>query len=423
MTLFELAGAVILAILILRRPYLGVVFTIASLPIVQVLPRISLLNSVASLIGGITIIGFLGKRIIDKKPILRLNSVLIISFFFIIWIYLSDPEAAWSGIDRNWVFTFFQLWLLVWLSGELLDSPEKHHVLMWIYSICAVFSALAAMQQGKIGVDIFASERTRGFAQDENIAAQYFIVGALFLNYFRTISDKQILRLLTIGGMIITFAGIFFTISRTGIILIFMTVGLLILVNPNLKYRIQIIAMFSIGLLVMWFISDNIVNIVRNIMPAITQGTDTAGLRYAFWRAGWKMWLTHPVQGVGIGMYRWNLVYFLQDIKGHKTAVAHNMYIQILAETGLVGFALFVLLIYVSLRSIFRQKANHLRDVWLIVSLVMLLGGVTLSSQYDKLIWVTFGISTYFSRFTPLSVNASEKEIIRPSERKLKRYG
>jgi putative inorganic carbon (HCO3(-)) transporter len=66
--------------------------------------------------------------------------------------------------------------------------------------------------------------------------------------------------------------------------------------------------------------------------------------RMAHWQAAWEMWLARPVLGVGIGNYavtypayalpRWD------DPLGH----AHNYFLNIAAETGLVGLGAYVLL-------------------------------------------------------------------------------
>lgn len=71
--------------------------------------------------------------------------------------------------------------------------------------------------------------------------------------------------------------------------------------------------------------------------------------RLAHWKAAWDMFSDHPWLGVGIGNYpavygryaipRW------QDPLGH----AHNYYLNILAEMGLVGFGAYVLFVVAAL--------------------------------------------------------------------------
>jgi len=66
--------------------------------------------------------------------------------------------------------------------------------------------------------------------------------------------------------------------------------------------------------------------------------------RMAHWQAAWEMWLAHPAFGVGIGNYavtypayalpRWD------DPLGH----AHNYFLNVATETGLVGLSAYLLL-------------------------------------------------------------------------------
>lgn len=70
-TLQAILGAIlglVLVFLVIRQPYLGVVFTLASLPIIDLLPEIPLFSSVVPLIGGVTLVIFL---LTTKKRRLR----------------------------------------------------------------------------------------------------------------------------------------------------------------------------------------------------------------------------------------------------------------------------------------------------------------------------------------------------------------
>lgn len=83
--------------------------------------------------------------------------------------------------------------------------------------------------------------------------------------------------------------------------------------------------------------------------------------RLAHWIAGIRMFVTHPLTGVGIGNYpdaypRYYLTIFVNSL-GH----AHNYYINIAAETGAIGliaFLLFLVAIFVAGGQAFRA-VNH----------------------------------------------------------------
>lgn len=393
----------VFALLILWRPYLGIVITAASLPIADVIPSVPFASSAVPLVGAITIGAFLMNRKYEKKDQrFKFINVHFLGLLFIGWIFISHPQAAWFGIDRNWLFTYVQLWVLIWLTGELLDSEEKHQVFMWVYSLVTAISAVIAIQQGEIGLDFDTSRRVSGLAEGANSAARYFVVAMLFLNYLRLATEKPLMRILAVVGLLVTFLGVFFTVSRTGILLIFVAAGMLILLSPRQKYQIQLIIILFFASVLLWFMADNVVNIINSIIPSIAQGTDTAGLRYALWEAGLRMWGDNLFTGVGIGMYPVELKNYGQDLMSPiywRGAVAHNMYIQILAETGMIGLGIFIVLLINTLQNIWRGTSSNdlrqvaLRNVWLIVFVIMLLGGITKSDQADKMIWLAIGVS------------------------------
>jgi putative inorganic carbon (HCO3(-)) transporter len=76
----------------------------------------------------------------------------------------------------------------------------------------------------------------------------------------------------------------------------------------------------------------------------ITEANFAVVERLAHWQAAWEMWAEHPWLGVGIGNYvpvypAYALPYW-RDPLGH----AHNYYLQVAAETGIIGLAAYLLL-------------------------------------------------------------------------------
>ena len=423
--------AIVLVFLIVEQPFLGVAFMISSLPVIDLLPEIPYLTSVVPLIGAITIISFLiQKRNAPGKSLIKFKSVLVFGILFIIWIYLSNPDAAWSGIDRNWVLTFIQLWVLMFLVGELLDTPKKQQVVMLIFSGVTIVSAFYAVTLGEIAEDALSSARVSGLATNANEAARYFVVAMVFLSYLRTQTKTPFLRFLALGGILITFLGVFFTVSRSGILLLFGAQGLIIFLQPQLKQKTGLTLVFVVGFIIIGFLSDNIFNIIGDIFPTIIEGTDTMGLRYNLWKAGWQMWLDHPVRGVGIGMYQHSMGSYILNLVGpvRVDLVAHNTFVQVLSETGIIGFILFMLMVFNALKNFWNAKfkddleAFSLRNVWLIVFLVVVVvGGITQSGHASKLTWMVMGVCVYFANQAKMAeqVDVAKETTVKYSRKKL----
>ena len=100
----------------------------------------------------------------------------------------------------------------------------------------------------------------------------------------------------------------------------------------------------------------------------LSQVADTSGRTQA-WLAGFELFASSPVFGVGLG--RWQETASV-DI------VAHNWYVQVLAELGLVGFVMWALFIGATLVALSRVS-RPARSVGLSVLVVWLAASLTLS--------------------------------------------
>ncbi len=89
----------------------------------------------------------------------------------------------------------------------------------------------------------------------------------------------------------------------------------------------------------------------QRIAPLLTGQIDEAvNERFTYYQSAIQAFLHHPFIGVGFG--GWPISHGLEDISLHP----HNIFLEILCETGLIGFILFLSLLY----SVFRNLKFHL---------------------------------------------------------------
>lgn len=403
--LFLLLGLV-LAVVLLKWPYLGVVLTVSSLSIIDLLPSLGMFDTILPLIGGISFVGFLlQSKKIERKTKKGVNLVFVFGLLFIIWMFISNPQAAWGGGGRNWVFTFGQLFVLMLLSSALLDTTGKQHTLMWVFSLVAIISAFYAIQSGNLGQTDSLSTNASGYSDNANAAARMFTVAMVFLSYLRTQKNKPIVNALVTVGIVVTYVGVFFTASRTGMVLLFISQALLFFFQSSGKQRTRLIFLSIIGVVFLWFFASNAFALAQTILPSVTQGSDTMGMRYSLWKAGWRMFLDKPLTGVGIGNFIGLLQFYGAGLPflANKISWAHNTYVQILSETGIVGFLMFMGMFVATFLNLLKSKVSSeesgltLSKIWLITFIVMILGGLTKSDHADKLTWAIVGISALFA--------------------------
>lgn len=244
------------------------------------------------------------------------------------------------------------------------------------------------------------SIRSAGLAGGANSAARYFLVALVFLYFLQVQNKNKFFRIVVFTFIGIIILGTLVTISRTGILLLVTAIGMLLVLERG-QNRSQALVLVLISLIVVWFFADNIISISYSILPSIQNSSDTMGVRYGLWQAGIRMLEAHPIGGVGIGQFPQQLPYYGHELLKAKylSKGAHNMYIQVAAEAGLVGLLFFISLLISSLRIFWKsQKANDgglalIGKTWLVAFVLILIGGITKHDHYDKLLWFMIGIS------------------------------
>ena len=104
--------------------------------------------------------------------------------------------------------------------------------------------------------------------------------------------------------------------------------------------------------------------------------------RRSLWVQGLASFQEHPILGVGGNMYRY---------VNNEGKVAHNSFISVLVEVGLVGFGLFLVILVV----IFNQIYPHFRwekYFWYSILAAWLVAASTLTWEYRKPTWLVFNL-------------------------------
>lgn len=108
----------------------------------------------------------------------------------------------------------------------------------------------------------------------------------------------------------------------------------------------------------------------------VTEG-DLNG-RIAQWRQGFASVAEHPLLGVGSNMYR-----SVNTVQKE----AHNSFISVAVELGLVGFVLFAAVLMIVVMYAFKQPRWE-RNFWLTVLAVWAIGASTLTWEHRKTTWL-----------------------------------
>lgn len=138
----------------------------------------------------------------------------------------------------------------------------------------------------------------------------------------------------------------------------------------------------------------------------------TAVSRLAIWGGAFTVFAQSPLFGTGFGNLR-GLMGGLLNLPDGWTGDAHNLYLELLAETGLIGFAVFGILMFFALCSALRQlrKMESHFNKMIALAILAALCGVLVHGTVDYLFHTTPQVTAlFFLVLGLLTAQASSQE-------------
>ncbi|HJQ38102.1 MAG TPA: O-antigen ligase family protein, partial [Thermoanaerobaculia bacterium] len=180
------------------------------------------------------------------------------------------------------------------------------------------------------------------------------------------------LRALALFGGVIALAGVLVSQTRTAILALAIT-AVFIALRRSRKLALGVAAVLLVTLIVAWFVNLGVVSRLAHLPEYVAEGHWNVVLsdRLPAFTAAAAMFADHPLLGVGPGAYKFfYLSYRIRLVQtypesimgsaGVNFAEVHNDHLQLLAETGLPGYALFVAAcVVVAMRARRSEDANE----------------------------------------------------------------
>jgi O-antigen ligase len=400
---FWLAGAftgAVVAIAIVLQWRLGVFMLLAILPFESVIN----VGSLASGTKVLALLTFFSLGIaLAKEPVLaerfmRLwrQPLTLAAFAFVLWSLASIVWAYNGGSVLAKTITFLGLFGLMVAVGML---EPRYLGLAWVVTLVSAALSVPAgyilpasgkmLEQGRFGTG----------GADPNAFAVALII--IFLVAFFGVTRYRALILLAAPVLMY---GIFATQSRTALLALAGAPLLGMLVpwvaarmggRTLLLYGIGFAALAGIALLVPTF-----ADILSDRYATLTQyqNESTWAGRWSIWQAAFQVIATHPVLGVGAGNFgeaaltHSTQLFTMSAAAGEVTGVAHNMFLSVMAELGIVGLGLFLIVLFLALKAMLSLSRTYVLGAGLLLGFIAYgIGGMSLTAETDKLPYVIYG--------------------------------
>jgi O-antigen ligase len=251
------------------------------------------------------------------------------------------------------------------------------------------------------------SARATGTIGDPNELAAALLVGlALGVGFSLGRGRVPLMRLVAAVAVPLCLAGIFLSLSRGGLVALaaMMLAGTLFAGRWRLAIALMLVAVAASGFIYFTQIAP---------LPARERVSSAKGGtgRTDLWTVAWREVQAHPVNGVGVGNFpNTSAQYTLRPgaiqrtdlIFNQRPYVAHNTYLQIMAEMGVPGLLMFLGIIAASLRwalkaaRIWARREDRVMEVLaralFLGTFGMLVADFFISVMYSKLLWVLLAL-------------------------------
>jgi O-antigen ligase len=364
------------------------------------------------------------------------------------FIFFAGCSVLWSiepALSLQAVRRLVSLVVFYFLVIRLVDTRDKLRVVLLMLLVSSIIAAFFAIWSYSQGAAVFDTQseikvdgrlRASGLSLDANFFAATILTALPICLLMVTQERHPGIRALLVAGALALVLGTIYSFSRGGALTLAIVVLMVFGVHLTRLSGRGLLGALGAGAMVLLiglaFVPENYASRIQSL--GSISGDESLRGRMLYVEYGSEAVLESPL-GVGAGSFpvafrqsAYNQMYTYYDTQqgdSPQGRSAHNMYLEVAVETGLLGGALFLGLVVFALFENVRT-GRHIRekgDDYLLaanqtigVALASFaFAGLFLSAQYEKILWLLLAL-------VPVMKNLGyEGEIFMPDLRKLRR--
>lgn len=366
----------------------------------------SLTRYLGIIVAGAWLVSVLFSQKIRKPNIFHLFMIL-----FVVW---NVASIFWTiALDESiqQIITYAQLLVLTMLIWDLYTSTKAINQALQAYILGAYVAIVTTIINYALGreIELYSGGRYAGVGNAVELALT-LTLGLPIAWYLATLSANQkvnrILRVINFAYIPAALFAIIITGTRMAVFAVVPAFAYILGTSNRLRpaFRVLIFAaLIGVFLVVQPYIPKSVIERLGTTTSSIALG-DLGG-RVELWRQSLAYFFSHPIIGTGTGA--------LSSIYGIGT-VAHNTFLSILTELGLIGLILFICVLAVTLQQALTQPKDY-AILWVAILAIWSIGVFTLTWEFRKTTWLflTLIIAGTITSQSPIS---QENSSVIPSE-------
>ena len=316
-----------------------------------------------------------------------------------LFVLLAGGSYLWSLYPEGTLtqtVTYIQLFMMVWLIWQLASRGREQIRLMQAYVLGTFVSGIDTVYLFIIHQES-VYQRYAGARLDANDLGLLMALSIPF-SYYLLIQSKGMIAWVYRLQLALAGTTVLLTASRGAALASVFALAIVPLTHARLTARQRIAVLLTVSLLVcgaLVFVPSTSWERLSTIPLEFSQGTFTG--RTVIWTAAWELFRTHPFLGVGANAFRLTVSRILAEpIRADESGTpqapaAHNTFLSVLVEQGVIGFALFCALLGFLALSL-RRLPPFPRKLWVVFLGVWVVGVSSLTWEMRKPTWFFFGL-------------------------------
>ncbi len=345
------------------------------------------------LIGMVTV-GFGVLAIIERGKVRRPAPGHIVMALFVLLAALSYLWSLYPEGTLVETFSYIQLLAMVWLIWELAARVQEQMRLMQAYVFGSFISGIDTVYQF-LSHQESAYQRYAGARLDANDLGLIMAL-SIPMSYYLLIENKGWTAWVYRAHLILAGTTILLTASRGATLATLVALSIVPLTQARLTGRQRIALLLTVALLVygaLLFVPSSSWDRLSTVPSELEQGTLTG--RTVIWKAGWEIFRVHPFLGIGANAFRLIVSRVLTEPirldERDPAPPAHNTFLSVLVEQGVIGFTVFCALLGVLALSL-RAMPPFQQRLWIVSLAVWVVGVSSLTWEMRKPTWFFFGL-------------------------------
>lgn len=350
-------------------------------------------------IGIITIASFIIEGIMHGKTKFKNFSPYLLAFF------------AWAGLSVLWALDLsvyfsrimnlanYMVFIFMMINIRKPEVNVNRFLILYLAG-CVILSAMGTQQFIIYG----GLERTSAFGEDQNFYGITIGIGLLIALYLKRLPGYFTKHTILNISILLLIVGLMVSMSRTAwvatiiAVMFFFLVGRenkvkSVLISAGLVGIVYLIALYMSSVFESSLLSERVLSIIN-----FTDSSNRAAGRLDIWIVGWNIFKDHFLLGVGLNNFSVAFTdqYVMQSEIVRNMGIgrdAHNIYLGVATELGLIGFTLLISVFVSSLKKIRNSKLDFNNKYFAYSIIIFLLvAGFANTILYKKYFWFSLAI-------------------------------